>query len=236
MSQKERSRLVVISRVREKAMTIRDASEVMGISYRQGRRIYKGEFAVVPGHFQGRVSQHLLQAEGATAVSEKAHRCRVAQRVRGASHSLETRPGAVLLYHGLDAVLGEWPAIHGEKNQVKAYQGRLGTQPADIAPQQPLQASAHGDQPLLIPLAQHPQGPFVKPRVTHPEACQFTDPNSRVKQGEDDGIVAEARRGTGIDSVKECPDLRVGEGRHQLHRGFGHLHHVKGALVDDSLP
>ena len=41
MSQKERSRLVVISRVREKAMTIREASEVMGISYRQGRRIYK---------------------------------------------------------------------------------------------------------------------------------------------------------------------------------------------------
>lgn len=41
MSQKERFRLVVISRVREKAMTIGEASEVMGISYRQGRRIYK---------------------------------------------------------------------------------------------------------------------------------------------------------------------------------------------------
>ena len=41
MSQKERSRLVVISRVRETAMTIREASEVMGTSYRQGRRIYK---------------------------------------------------------------------------------------------------------------------------------------------------------------------------------------------------
>jgi len=41
MSQKECSRLVVISRVREKARTIREASEVMGISYRQGRRIYK---------------------------------------------------------------------------------------------------------------------------------------------------------------------------------------------------
>jgi transposase len=41
MSQKERSRLVVMSRVREKTMTIREASEMMGISYRQGRRIYK---------------------------------------------------------------------------------------------------------------------------------------------------------------------------------------------------
>ena len=41
MSQKERSLLVVISRAREKAMTIREASEVMGLSYRQGRRIYK---------------------------------------------------------------------------------------------------------------------------------------------------------------------------------------------------
>ena len=41
MSQKERSRLVVISRVREKTMTIKEAAEVMGTSYRQGRRIYK---------------------------------------------------------------------------------------------------------------------------------------------------------------------------------------------------
>ena len=41
MSQKERSRLVVMSRVREKTMTIREASEMMGISYRQCRRIYK---------------------------------------------------------------------------------------------------------------------------------------------------------------------------------------------------
>ena len=41
MSQKERSRLVMMIRVREKAMTIREASEVMGTSYRQGRRIYK---------------------------------------------------------------------------------------------------------------------------------------------------------------------------------------------------
>ena len=41
MSQRERSRLVMMTRVREKAMTIREASEVMGVSYRQGRRIYK---------------------------------------------------------------------------------------------------------------------------------------------------------------------------------------------------
>ena len=41
MSQKERSRLVMMSRVREKAMTIREASEMVGVSYRQCRRIYK---------------------------------------------------------------------------------------------------------------------------------------------------------------------------------------------------
>ena len=41
MNQKERCRLVIMSRVREKAMTIREASEVVGVSYRQGRRIYK---------------------------------------------------------------------------------------------------------------------------------------------------------------------------------------------------
>jgi len=41
MSQRERSRLVMMARVREKAMTIREASEVMRVSYRQGRRIYK---------------------------------------------------------------------------------------------------------------------------------------------------------------------------------------------------
>jgi len=41
MSQKERLRLVMMNRVEEKAMTIKEASEVMGISYRQGRRIYK---------------------------------------------------------------------------------------------------------------------------------------------------------------------------------------------------
>lgn len=41
MSRKERSRLVIMTRVREKAMTIGEASEVMWVSYRQGRRIYK---------------------------------------------------------------------------------------------------------------------------------------------------------------------------------------------------
>lgn len=41
MSQRERSCLVMMTRVKEKAMTIKEASEVMGVSYRQGRRIYK---------------------------------------------------------------------------------------------------------------------------------------------------------------------------------------------------
>ena len=41
MSQKERSHLIMMTRVREKAMTIKEAAEVMGISYRQGRRIYR---------------------------------------------------------------------------------------------------------------------------------------------------------------------------------------------------
>jgi transposase len=41
MGQKERGRLVMMSRVEEKAMTIKEAAEVMGISYRQGRRIYR---------------------------------------------------------------------------------------------------------------------------------------------------------------------------------------------------
>jgi transposase len=41
MSQRERSRLVMMTRVREKAMTIKEAAELMGMSYRQSRRIYK---------------------------------------------------------------------------------------------------------------------------------------------------------------------------------------------------
>jgi transposase len=41
MSQKERMRLVMMNRVEGKAMTIKEAAEVMGISYRQGRRIYR---------------------------------------------------------------------------------------------------------------------------------------------------------------------------------------------------
>ena len=41
MSQKERTRLVILSRVSEKEMTIREASEVIGVSYRQARRLYR---------------------------------------------------------------------------------------------------------------------------------------------------------------------------------------------------
>ena len=41
MSQKERTRLVILSRVSEETMTVREASEVIGVSYRQARRIYK---------------------------------------------------------------------------------------------------------------------------------------------------------------------------------------------------
>jgi len=41
MNQKERMRLVMMNRVEEKAMTIKEAAEAMGICYRQGRRIYR---------------------------------------------------------------------------------------------------------------------------------------------------------------------------------------------------
>jgi len=41
MSQKERTRLVMMTRIGEQAMTIKEAVVVLGISYRQGRRIYK---------------------------------------------------------------------------------------------------------------------------------------------------------------------------------------------------
>jgi len=41
MSQRERSRLVMMTRVGEKEMTIKEASEVLRICYRQARRIYR---------------------------------------------------------------------------------------------------------------------------------------------------------------------------------------------------
>ena len=41
MSLRERSRLVMMTRVREKSITIREASEMVGVSYRHCRRIYK---------------------------------------------------------------------------------------------------------------------------------------------------------------------------------------------------
>ena len=41
MSQKERSRLVMMTRVREEEMTIKESSEVLRICYRQARRIYR---------------------------------------------------------------------------------------------------------------------------------------------------------------------------------------------------
>ena len=41
MNQRERCRLAVKAKVREKAMTIREASEVMRVSYRQDRLVCK---------------------------------------------------------------------------------------------------------------------------------------------------------------------------------------------------
>jgi len=41
MSQRERTRLVMMSRVRDRNITIREASAIQGVSYRQGRWIYK---------------------------------------------------------------------------------------------------------------------------------------------------------------------------------------------------
>ena len=41
MSQKERSRLVVMARVKETGMTIKEASKVLRLSYRQCRRVYR---------------------------------------------------------------------------------------------------------------------------------------------------------------------------------------------------
>jgi len=41
MSEKERKRLAVMSRVKEGEMTIREGSEVLRVSYRQARRIHR---------------------------------------------------------------------------------------------------------------------------------------------------------------------------------------------------
>jgi len=41
MNQRDRCRLVIMSRVRDRAMTIREASEVMRVSYRQDRLVCK---------------------------------------------------------------------------------------------------------------------------------------------------------------------------------------------------
>jgi transposase len=41
MSQKERSRLVVMARVKETGMTIKEASKILRLSYRQCRRVYR---------------------------------------------------------------------------------------------------------------------------------------------------------------------------------------------------
>ena len=41
MSRKERRRLVVLSRVAERGMSLRDGAQVLGVSYRQARRIYR---------------------------------------------------------------------------------------------------------------------------------------------------------------------------------------------------
>ena len=41
MSQKERARLAIMGRVKEGLMTIKEASEVLGMSYRQARRVYR---------------------------------------------------------------------------------------------------------------------------------------------------------------------------------------------------
>jgi len=51
MSQKERSTPGMMTRVREKAMTLREASAVVGVSYRQCRRIYKRYREEGRGHF-----------------------------------------------------------------------------------------------------------------------------------------------------------------------------------------
>ena len=42
MSQKERTRLQMMSRVRDQEMSIREVAEALNIGYRQGRRIYNG--------------------------------------------------------------------------------------------------------------------------------------------------------------------------------------------------
>src|SRR5580704_13994081 len=41
MSQEERTRLVVLSRIRKKELNLREGAEVMGVCYRQARRLMK---------------------------------------------------------------------------------------------------------------------------------------------------------------------------------------------------
>ena len=93
MSEKERARKVVMERVMDGEMTIKEASEVLVLSYRHTRRVVKryseqGDWCLVH-RSRGRESNRALPAEFREAVLRRYHeryaetkRCAVAKRKR----------------------------------------------------------------------------------------------------------------------------------------------------------
>ena len=76
MSQRDRVALVMMSRVEEKAMTIREAAAVLGTSYRQGRRIYR-RYVI-----EGGISTFTTRAKGGCLIATATYGTPMAEEVQ----------------------------------------------------------------------------------------------------------------------------------------------------------
>ena len=93
--------------------------------------------------------QQSLQVEHISAVSQEHNGSRMSQCMRGAPDTFDTGPFTIFHHQLLDSVLGQRPAVLGEKDKVAPGVSRLGAVSVDIIPQNTLTRFANRDQALF---------------------------------------------------------------------------------------
>ena len=122
-----------------------------------------------------------------------------------------------------------------KKDRATVGGSRFGTATVNVVPEDALKLLPDRDHALFVPFAQHLSHTIFQPQFFHLQTAELRYPETSIQHGQEDGIIAVAGGGFGVDGMEQLLDLRSGEGRDHFYRRPWNLHLVKGVTLHDLL-
>lgn len=116
----------------------------------------------------------------------------------------------------------------GEKDRATVGGSRFGTATVNVVPEDALKRLPDRDHALLVPFAQHLSHTIFQRQLFHLQTAELRYPETGIQHGQEDGIIAVAGHGFGVDGMEQFLDLRSGKGRDHFYWRPWNLHLVEG--------